>query len=72
MNQPSRETEEAKGANVYSSTPTSDAPAGTPGTSSVRVYDRPDTPKSGVSMVTIVLMIIALLAVGAIVWSVMM
>lgn len=77
MNNPSRENDQNQGATVYPSTPTASAstqqpPLGTPGTSSVRVYDRPDKPQTGINMTTLVLMLIALLVVGAIVWSVIM
>lgn len=74
MNNPTRETDEVQGAGVYSSTPpsagTDSPPLGTPGTSSVRVYDRPDSPQNGMNITTIVLMLIALLIISAIVWSV--
>lgn len=77
MNNPSRENDQSQGATVSSATPTASTtaqqpPLGTPGTSSVRVYDRPDKPQAGINMTTLVLMLIALLVVGAIVWSVIM
>jgi len=73
MNQPTNQKDDVQGAGVYpaDSTPSAQAPAGTPGTSGVRVYDRPDTPQGGLNMSTIVLMIIALMIIGAVIWSVM-
>lgn len=71
MNNTPRETDEVQGATVYPTTPGADEASGTPGASSVRVYDRPDKPQQGVSMMTIILMLVALLVVAAIVWSLM-
>jgi hypothetical protein len=73
MNQPSNQPDDVQGAGVYpTDSPTAgQAPAGTPGTSGVRVYDRPDSPQGGLNMSTIILMIIALMIIGAVIWSVM-
>jgi len=68
MNNPTRETDEAGGAQVYSdSNASGDAPAGAPGTSNVRVYDRPEGTQASGMMGTI-LLIIALLVIAALVW----
>jgi hypothetical protein len=74
MNHPPQETDDVKGVGVYptDSTTSNQPPTGASGTPSVRVYDRPDSPAGGINMMSIALMIIALLVVGAIVWSVMM
>lgn len=73
MNHPPTQSDDVQGAGVYpaDSTPSAQAPAGTPGTSGVRVYDRPDSPQGGLNMTTIILMIIALMVIGAVIWSVM-
>lgn len=70
MNQPTNQKDDVQGAGVYpaDSTPSAQAPTATPG---VRVYDRPDSPQGGLNMTTIVLMIIALMVIGAVIWSVM-
>lgn len=71
MNQPTNQKDDVQGAGVFpaDSTTSAQSPAGTPG---VHVYDRPDGPVGGINITTIVLMLIALLVVGAIIWSVMM
>lgn len=73
MNNPRQDTNEVQGAGVYptDSTASNQSPTGTPPTSTVGVYNRPENAGGGMSMATIVLMIIALMVIGAIVWSVM-
>jgi len=68
MNSPQRDTDDARGAQVYTETTNND-PAGTPGTDNVRVYDRPE--KQGSGMMGTVLLIIALLVIAALVWNFM-
>lgn len=63
MNSPQRETDDARRAQVYTES-TDDNPAATPG---VRVYDRPE--RQGMGMMGTILLIIALLAIGALVWN---
>lgn len=74
MNQPINQQDDVQGAGVYpADTPTTgQPPAGTPATSGVGVYDRPEGAGGGVNITTIVLMIVALLVVGAIIWTVIM
>jgi len=67
MNSPQRETDDARGAQVYAET-TNDSPAGTPGTSGVRVYDRPER-QQGAGMMGTILLIVVLLIIGALVWN---
>lgn len=70
MNSPSRETNEAQGAGVYSDTPSVDtSPAGTPGTSSVRVYDRPEETSKTPGMLGIILTLLVVLAISWFVWQ---
>lgn len=73
MNQPSNQSDDVQGAGVYpADSPTAgQAPAGTPRIPGVRVYDHPDSPQRGFSITTIVLMIIALMVIGVVIWSVM-